>query len=90
MRIFHGQFLPSPPSPSWCAHQEYYLSHLYGKTHTFLRHSIIVTVRKASRSEIILQNSLSQMTSEHFEWLSREIHHGRSIIRNYMKSKFKT
>jgi hypothetical protein len=90
MTIFQRQFLPSPPSPSWCAHQEYYLSHLYGKTHTFLRHSIIVTVRKASRSEYILKKSLDQMTPEHFEWLSREIHYGRSIIRNYMKDKFKT
>ena len=38
----------------------------------------------------VLEKSLDQMTPEHFEWLSREIHYGRSIIRNYMKDKFKT
>lgn len=90
MRIFNGQFLPAPPSPSWCAHQEYYLSHLYGKAHTFLRHSIIVTVRKASRGEYILESSLDDLAPEHFQWLSKEIHHGRSIIRNYMQGKFKS
>ena len=68
MRIFHGQFLPSPPPQVGVLIKNItYPICMEKRTHFCA--SIIVTVRKASRSEIILQNSLSQMTSEHFEWL---------------------
>ena len=48
MDIFQGRS-PIPPSKSWCSDQEYYLPHVYGRKHTFVKHSLIVTSNKGYR-----------------------------------------
>ena len=94
MDIFQGRFLPIPPSKSWCSDQEYYLSHVYGRKHTFVKHSLIVTSNKGYRRgnkfriEDQMTLSITQMSHEHAKWLFKEIQFGRNTIRKYIKSKF--
>ena len=91
MDIFKGQFLPIPPSKKWCSDQEYYLSHVYGKSHTFLTHFLLVTsnnYNKRHSFEEQMAKPINQMSHQHIKWLFKEIKFGRRIIRKYLKSKF--